>query len=85
MEVSQNLDDYFKQENTHYSGYDTVFSCFGTQVKMGEETFIKVDKTYPLLAADIALRNSISQFIKKSHIIFLYLQLEVIPIAGSCT
>ena len=36
MEVSQNLDDYFKQENNHYSGYDTVFSCFGSQVKMGE-------------------------------------------------
>lgn len=30
----------------------------GSQRKHGEETFIKVDKTYPLLAADIALSNS---------------------------
>ena len=26
--------------------------------KNGEETFVKVDKTYPLKAADIALNNS---------------------------
>jgi len=52
------MDDYFKQENNTYAGYDTVFCCLGTQVKHGDETFIKIDKTYPLWAADIALRNS---------------------------
>lgn len=58
MEVYENLDDYFKKENNHYAGYDSLFCCFGSQVKHGEETFIKVDKTYPLWAADIAIKNS---------------------------
>ena len=31
-----------------------MFVCYGSQVKHGEETFRKVDKTYPLLCADIA-------------------------------
>ena len=53
------MDEYFKKENTHYKGYDVVFCCLGTQVKYGEETFIKVDKTWPTLAADIAITNSI--------------------------
>jgi len=56
------LDDYFKQENNKYAGYDAVFVCFGSQVKHGEDVFIKVDKTYPLLAADIALKNSKPSF-----------------------
>lgn len=35
-----------------------MFVCFGSQVKHGEETFVKIDKTYPLLCADIAINNS---------------------------
>lgn len=60
VEVFPNLDDYFKQENTHYQNTDSLFSCFGSQVKHGEETFVKVDKLYPLWAADIARKNSIN-------------------------
>lgn len=40
-------------------GFDAMFVCFGSQVKHGEETFTKIDKTYPLMAAEIAIRNSI--------------------------
>ena len=58
IEKHNDLDDYFKQENTKYKGVDSLFCCFGSQVKHGDETFIKIDKTYPLLAADIALKNS---------------------------
>ena len=35
-----------------------MFCCFGSQTKHGEEVFVRVDKTYPLLAADIAIKNS---------------------------
>jgi len=42
---------------------DVVFCAFGSQVKFGEETFIKVDKTYPLKAADVALKNKIPHYI----------------------
>ena len=40
-----------------------MFVCFGSQVKHGEETFVKVDKTYPLLCADIAINNSIPHYL----------------------
>lgn len=43
-----------------------MFVCFGSQVRHGEETFVKVDKTYPLMCADIANNNKI-------HHYFLYL------------
>ena len=56
------MDVYFKQENNTYAGYDAVFVCFGSLMKYGEDLFIKIDKTYPLLVADIALKNSKSSF-----------------------
>lgn len=40
-----------------------MFVCFGSQVKHGEETFIKIDKTYPLLCADIAINNKIPHYL----------------------
>lgn len=40
-----------------------MFVCFGSQVKHGEETFVKVDKTYPLLCADIAVLNKIPHYL----------------------
>jgi acetyl-CoA carboxylase carboxyltransferase component len=42
---------------------DVVVCALGSQVKFGEETFVKIDKTYPLKAADIALNNKIPQYI----------------------
>ena len=51
-------------------------------MKHGEETFIKVDKTYPLWAADIALRNSNNAIIKKFLIIFYLVRMEAIRTAG---
>jgi len=63
VEVSENLDNYFKDEHTKYQNFSSLFCCFGSQTKYGKETFVKVDKTYPILAADIALRNSNSRII----------------------
>jgi len=76
------LDNYFKLENTKYFNYNSLFCCFGSQTKHGEETFIKVDKTYPLLAADIAIKNSIYDNIEIFLIFYLYHQWEVIQKAG---
>ena len=53
------MDEYFKGKNDGYKDVNALFCCLGSQVKHGEETFRKIDKTYPLLAADIALSNSI--------------------------
>lgn len=57
------MDEYFKQKNDHYGHVNSVFCCLGTQVKVGEEMFRKIDQIYPLLAADIALNNSKCQMI----------------------
>lgn len=40
-----------------------VFWESGSQVKHGEETFVKVNKTYPLLCADIVIRNKIPHYL----------------------
>ena len=53
------MDKLFKTEEWKLEGYDAMFVCYGSQVKHGEEMFRKVDKTYPLLCADIAINNSI--------------------------
>lgn len=45
-----------------------MFVCFGSEVKQGEEIFVKVDKTYPLLCADIALNNKIPHYLLVSSI-----------------
>jgi hypothetical protein len=36
--------------------------------KHGEETFVKVDKTYPLLCADIVIRNKIPHYLLVSSV-----------------
>jgi len=45
-----------------------MFVCFGSQVKHGEETFVKIDKTYPLLCADIAVNCKIPHYLLVSSI-----------------
>jgi oxidoreductase len=58
VEVSEDLDNYFKNEHAQYQNFSSLFCCLGSQRKHGKETFVKVDKTYPILAANIALKNS---------------------------
>lgn len=36
VETVPDLDDYFKQENNKYAGFDSLFCCFGSQTKHGE-------------------------------------------------
>ena len=62
VQVEPDMDKLFKTEEWKLEGFDCMFVAFGTQVKYGEETFIKVDKTYPLLCADIAIANNIPQY-----------------------
>ena len=51
LQIEPDMDRLLKPEEWKMEGYDTMFVCFGSQVKHGEETFRKVDKTYPLMAA----------------------------------
>lgn len=39
-----------------------MFCCLGSQTKHGDETFIKIDKTYPLFIADIAKANGVKHY-----------------------
>lgn len=57
------MDRLFKTEEWKLEGYDAIYVCFGSQVKHGEETFKKIDKTYPLLCADIAIRCKIPHYL----------------------
>jgi hypothetical protein len=52
------MDKLLEPSQFKYEGVDSLFCCLGSQTKHGEETFVKVDKTYPLKAADIAINNS---------------------------
>lgn len=78
------MDSYFTNQELKYKGYDSLFCCLGSQTKHGDATFIKVDKTYPLLAADIAVSNRMVFFIQKYLIIFWFHQWEVIQKVGFC-
>jgi oxidoreductase len=51
VECLKDMDELLKPSKFKYEGIDCVFVLFGSQVKHGEETFVKVDKTYPLMAA----------------------------------
>ena len=63
IEQFNELDDYFRQPNDNYRHINAVFCTLGCEVKHGEDLFIKIDKTFPLMAADIAVKNSILMFI----------------------
>ena len=52
------MDKLEQTENWKLSGYDAMFVCFGSKLDAKEEVFVKTDKTYPLLCADIAIENS---------------------------
>ena len=42
------MDELQDTNKWKYEGVDSVFCCLGSQTKHGDETFIKIDKTYPL-------------------------------------
>jgi hypothetical protein len=70
------MDDIFNSEKFNYKGFNSLFCCLGSQTKYGEEIFVKVDKKYPLSAADIALRNRKNIIIQTSLIICWFLRWE---------
>lgn len=78
------MDDYFKKCEGKGS-FDSLFCCLGSQIKHGTDTFIKVDKTYPLMAADMAFQLSTCSYTQKFLTIYLYLPKEVILRAGFYT
>ena len=47
--------DSFDAVRSKLDGVDAFLCCLGTRVKVGEETFVKVDYTYPLEFAKLAL------------------------------
>ena len=47
--------DSFEQVKPQLLGVDAFLCCLGTRVKVGEETFVKVDYTYPIEFAKLAL------------------------------
>lgn len=85
IERHDDLDEYFKLSNDKYGDIHSLFCCFGTQVKVGEENFRKIDKTYPLLAADIALKNSNISAMQKFLIICLCRLQGAMKILVFCT
>lgn len=56
------MDELQDTNKWKYEGVDSVFCCLGSQTKHGDETFIKIDKTYPIQIADIAKRNGIKHY-----------------------
>lgn len=59
------LDEYFRRPNDQYGHISAVFFCLGSEVGKGEDLFIKIDKTYALMAADIAAKNSTPLFMSR--------------------
>lgn len=40
-----------------------MFVCFGSQVSNGFDLFTKIDKTYPLCCAEIAVYNKVPHYL----------------------
>ena len=62
------MDRLLKPEEWNLSGFDAMFVCFGSQVKHGDQIFVKVDKQYPVCCADIAVKNKIPHYLVVSAI-----------------
>lgn len=63
IEQFNDLEEYFRRPNDQYQHISAVFFCLGSEVGKGDDLFIKIDKTYALMAADIAAKNSIHFYI----------------------
>lgn len=85
IEQVSDLDVYFGSSHSNYGHIDAVFFCLGSEIgKGGEDLFIKVDKTYALLAADIAVKNGIFCWIQTSRTIITCRLEEGILIPAFC-
>ena len=54
--------DSFESVRSQLEGVDAFLCCLGTRVKVGEETFVKVDYTYPLEFARLALSLKVKHY-----------------------
>ncbi|KAL4435280.1 hypothetical protein ABPG74_017372 [Tetrahymena malaccensis] len=65
-----------------FQGLSAVFCTLGAEQKDGKENFIKVDKEFPLLSADLAIKNNIPQYhivtsqMSDKSSMFLYLKVK---------
>ncbi|KAL4474201.1 hypothetical protein ABPG72_001740 [Tetrahymena utriculariae] len=65
-----------------FQGLSAVFCTLGAEQKDGKENFIKVDKEFPLLTADLAIKNNIPQYhivtsqMSDKSSMFLYLKVK---------
>jgi len=60
--LKDNLDSLEDPSQWNLTGYNTLFCCLGTQVKVGKEQFIKVDYTYPLEGGKLAAHFKIPHY-----------------------
>jgi len=60
--LKDDLDSLEDPSQWNLSGYNTVFCCLGTQVKVGKELFIKVDYTYPIYGGKLAAHFKIPHY-----------------------
>ncbi|EAR83683.1 oxidoreductase htatip protein, putative (macronuclear) [Tetrahymena thermophila SB210] len=65
-----------------FQGLNAIFCTLGAEQKDGKENFIKVDKEFPLLSADLAIQNNIPQYhivtsqMSDKSSMFLYLKIK---------
>ncbi len=60
--LKDNLDSLEDPSQWNLAGYNSLFCCLGTQLKVGKEQFIKVDYTYPLYGAKLAAHFKVPHY-----------------------
>ncbi|KRX02868.1 hypothetical protein PPERSA_04071 [Pseudocohnilembus persalinus] len=62
--IKDNLDCLEKiDEWSQFQNYDSLYCCLGSRVQYGKNEFIKVDYTYCVLAAEIAIKYNIRHYL----------------------
>ena len=60
--LDDNLDRLSEPAKWDLQGYSSVFCCLGSRVGQGKETFIKVDRTYPIEGGKLANHFNIPHY-----------------------
>jgi len=58
----ENLDCLEDISQWKLNDYSSVFCCLGSRIKTGKENFLKVESTYPLLEAKLALHYNVPHY-----------------------
>jgi len=60
--LKEDLDCLQDPSQWNLTGYNSVFCCLGTQLKVGKELFVKVDKTYPIYGGQLAAHFKVPHY-----------------------